>query len=82
MHPVSSFVVSLPLDMVVGVGSAAQAEADEGAAAAYQGQTQDDVDQGGGPEGKQVDCPVAVGIHICSVLVVVGLVNRVDPHVT
>lgn len=69
-------------DVVVGVGSATQVEADEDAAAAEQEQAEEDVDQGGGPEGKQVQRPVAVGLHGCRVLVVVGLVNRVDPHIT
>lgn len=70
------------LDVVVGVGAAAQEEAEEDAAAAHQEQTQQDVDQGGGPEGEQVERLVAVGIQMCGVLVVVGLINRVDPHIT
>lgn len=81
MHPVSSFVC-LSLDIVDGVGSATQAEAAEDTAAAHQEQTQEDVDQGGGPEGKQVEGPVAVGIHISCILVVVRLINRVYPNIT
>lgn len=71
-----------PLDFIVWVGSATQAEADEGAAAGQQGRSQQDVDHGGGPEGKQVQRLVAVGLYIRCVLVVVGLVNGVDPHIT
>lgn len=67
---------------VIGISSAQQAETDEDAAAADQEETQQDVDQGGGPERKQVRSPVAVRIHAGRVLVVVGLVNGVDPHVT
>lgn len=70
-----------PLD-VVGIGPAAQEEADEDAAAAHEEHAQEDVDQGGGPEGEQVERPVAVGVRARRVLVVVGLVNGVDPHVT
>lgn len=70
-----------PLDFVVGVGSPAQAEAEDDAAAADQRQTYEDVDQRGGPEGEQVERPVAVGIA-GYVPVVVGLINGVDPHVT
>lgn len=69
------------LDVVVGVGSAARVEADEDAAAGEHEQAQEDVDQGGGPEGEQVERPVAVRIHVRRVFVVVGLVDRVDPHV-
>ena len=81
MHPVSS-LVCLSLDIVDWVGSATHAEAAEDTAADHQEQTQEDVDQGGGPEGKQVECPVAVGIHIGCILVVVRLINRVYPHIT
>lgn len=81
MHPVPSFVFS-PLHVVVCICSATQEEAEEDAAADKQKQSQEDVDQGGGPEGKQVQCLVAVRIHICRVLVVVGLIDRVDPHIT
>lgn len=81
MHPACSLVCST-LHVVVRVCSATQEEAEEDAAAREQKQSQEDVDQGGGPEGKQVQCPVAVRIHICRVLVVVGLINRVDPHIT
>lgn len=70
------------LDVVVGVGSAAHVEADQDTAAEQQEHTQEDVDQGGGPEGKQVESPVAVRVHIRRVPVVVGLVNGVDPHIT
>lgn len=70
------------LDIVIGVGSATQVKTDEGTATNYDEQSNEDVDQGGDPEGKQVQCLVAVGIHICCALVKVGLVNRVDPHVT
>ena len=81
LHPASSWVGS-SLDVVVGIGSFAQAEAAEGAAAADQEQAQQDVDQGGDPEGEQVQRLVAVGVHVCFALVEVGLVNGVDPHVT
>lgn len=64
------------------VGSSAQVEADEDAAADDQGGDEEDVGQRGGPEGEQVQCLVAVRLHACRVLVVVGLVNRVDPHIT
>lgn len=67
---------------VVGIGAAHQEETDEDAAAAKEEEAQQDVDQGGGPEGKQVQRLVAVGVHAGRVLVVVGLVNGVDPHVT
>jgi len=70
------------LDVVVRVGSAAQEGAEAGAAAADHEQSQEDVDEGGGPEGKQVEVPVAVRVHIGRVPVVVGLVNRVYPHIT
>lgn len=70
------------LHVVVGIGSATQEEAEEDAEAAYEEKTQEDVDQRGGPEGKQVECLVAIGFHTCCVLVVVGLINRVDPHIT
>lgn len=67
---------------VVGISSAQQVETDEDAAAADEEETQQDVDQGGGPEGEQVQRPVAVRLPAGGVLVVVGLVNGVDPHVT
>lgn len=82
MCPVPSLCSRKSLDVVVGVGSATQVEAEENTAAAYEEQTQEDVEQSGGPEGKQVELLVAVRIHICCVLVVVWLVNRVDPHIT
>lgn len=72
----------LSLDVDVGVGTAAQAEAEKDEAATDHQQTHEDVDQRGGPESKQVQGLVAVRIHGGCVLVVVGLVNRVDPHVT
>ncbi len=81
MHPASSIVCS-SLDVVIWVGSATQEEAEEDAAAAKQEETQEDVDQSGSPEGKQVQRPVAVGTNVSAVLVVVGLINRVDPHIT
>lgn len=81
MHPASS-LTSLSLDIVVSVGSATQVEADEDEAAAYQEHTEEDVDEGGDPEGKQVERPVTVRIRSCCVLVEVWFVNRVDPHIT
>lgn len=72
----------MSLDVVVGVGTAAQTEAEKDAAATDHQHTYEDVDQGGGPESEQVQGLVAVRIHVGRVLVVVGLVNRVDPHVT
>lgn len=77
LHPVAP-----SLNIVIGVSSATQKEAEEDAAATYYKQTQEDVDQGGGPEGKQVQRLVTVGIQSRCVLVVVRLVNGVDPHVT
>lgn len=70
------------LDVVVAVGPAAQVEADQDTTAEDQEQTQEDVDQGGGPEGKQVESPVTVRVHICCVPVVVGFINGIDPHIT
>lgn len=67
--------------LVIGVGSATQAEAEEGAAAEDHEQTQEDIDQGGGPESKQVQGLVAIGVQSCCALVIVGLVNGVDPHI-
>lgn len=72
----------LSLDVIVRVGSATQVEADKDEAATDQETTQQDVDQGGGPEGKQVESLVTIGTQICGVLVVVWLVDRVDPHIT
>lgn len=69
------------VSLVVRVGSATQAEAEEGAAAEEHEQTHEDIDQGGGPESKQVQGLVAIGVQICRDLVVVGLVNGVDPHI-
>lgn len=66
---------------VVGIGSTQHAETDQDAAATNKGETHQDVDQGGAPERKQVQRPVAVQIHGGRVLVVDGLVNGVDPHV-
>lgn len=65
--------------LVVGVGSATQAEAEEGTAAEDDEQTQEDIDQGGGPESKQVQGPVAILVPSC--LLIAGLVNGVDPHI-
>lgn len=70
------------LDVVVRVSSAAQAEAEEGAAGTKHCHPEEDVDQGGDPEGKQVQVLVAVEARVSCVLVVVGLVNRVDPHIS
>lgn len=79
--------VSSPLDAagplgVVGVLAAKHEATDEEAAAADQRYTQDDVDQGRGPEGEQVERPVAVLLDIRRVLVEVWLEDGVDPHVT
>lgn len=52
-------------NVVVWVGSTAQAKAEEDAEAANQEETQEDVEQGGGPEGKQVEGLVAVGFSTC-----------------
>lgn len=69
------------LNVVVGIGPAQQVEADADAAAAQEEEPQQDVDQRGGPEGKQVQRPVAVGPRAGGGAVVVGLVDGVDPHV-
>lgn len=74
MHPASS-LANLSLDIVVRIGSATQVEADEDEAAAYQEHTKEDVDEGGDPKGKQVECPVTVRIRSCCVLVEVWFVN-------
>lgn len=70
------------LHVVVGIGTATQAEAEEDQEAAHEKQTDQDVNQSGGPEGKQVKGLVAVGAHICCVFGVDGLINRVDPYIT
>lgn len=73
-----------PLNVVVGIGPAQQVEADADAAAAQEEEPQQDVDQRGGPEGEQVQRPVAVGPRAAAGgggAVVVGLVDGVDPHV-
>lgn len=77
-------LIRLSLDIVVSVGVtfATYQAAEEETAAAHHKQAQQDVDQSGGPEGKQVDGLIAVGVHICCIFVVVGLINRVDPHIT
>lgn len=75
-------MLSETLDVVVGISSSTKAEAEQDAEANYEEETQEDVDRGGAPEGKQVERLVTVKIHTCAVLVVVGLVNRVDPHVS
>lgn len=67
---------------VVRIGTAQQEHTDEDAAAADEGEAQQDVGEGGGPEGEQVQRLVAVRIRDRRVLVVVGHVNGVDPHVT
>lgn len=67
---------------VVWIFAAKHESTDEDAAAADEGQTQDDVDQRGGPEGEQIESPIAVLIDICCVLLEVWLINGVDPHVT
>lgn len=72
----------MSLHVVIWVGTATQAEADKDATATQQEQPQEDVDEGGCPEGEQVERLVAIGIYICCVLVVIGLVNRVNPHIT
>lgn len=72
----------MSLDVIIRVGAATQEAAEEDAAAHDYKQTQEDVEQRCGPEGEQVERFVAVGVHICRVLVVTGLVNRVDPHIT
>lgn len=80
MHFVFSFIYfiffcrRLHVD-IIGVSAATQEEAEEDAAADYQEETEQDVDQRGGPKGKQVERLVAVGTYICCVLVVVGLIN-------
>lgn len=51
---------STSLNVVVRVGPSTQEEAEEDAAAAKKEQTQQDVDQGGGPEGEEVERLVAV----------------------
>lgn len=70
------------LHVVVGVGTATQAGAHEAQAATHEGQTEQDVDQGGGPEGKQVQGLVAVEVWVCCIFLVAGLINRIDPHIT
>lgn len=52
--------VETHLDVVVWVGTAAQAEAHEDAAASQQEDGKQNVDQGGGPEGIQVERLVTV----------------------
>lgn len=69
------------LDVVVRVGAAAEAEAHEDAAAAQQEDSKQDVDQGGGPEGIQVEGLITVHIWVCRVLLEVRPVNRVDPDI-
>lgn len=70
------------LNIVIGVGRATQAGADQAQAAAKQGKGQHNVHQSGGPEGKQVHGLVAVELWLCCIPYVVGLINRVDPHIT
>ena len=69
------------LDVVVGVGSATQAEADHDAAAAQQDHAEEDVDQSRDPEGEQVERLVAVKLRVRGVLGEFRHVNRVDPHI-
>lgn len=69
-------------NVVVEIGTATQAAAHQDQGAAQEKQTNQDVNQSGGPEGKQVKGLVAVGAHICCVFGVVGLINRVDPYIT
>lgn len=69
-------------DIVVGVGPTAYVEADHDTAAREDKQTHQDVHQRDGPEGKQVDCLVTVGIDLCRGLVIVGFIDGVDPHIT
>lgn len=71
----------LLVGVVVVVGPAQQEEAAEDAAAGENEQNNQDVDQRGVPEGEQVERLVTVARHIGSVLVVLGLINRVDPNV-
>ena len=72
----------MSLDVVVGVGPAEGAEAQQSAAPPEQEQAQQDVQQRGGPEGKQVQRLVAVWLHGRGGAVVVGLVDGVDPHIS
>lgn len=70
------------LNVVVWVGAAAHAETHEDAAATQQEDSKQNVDQGGGPEGIQVERLVTVHIWVGRVLLEVRLVDRVDPDVT
>lgn len=66
---------------VVWLGSAKATQAKTTATANDRKETQHDVEQCGGPEGKQVERLVAVKAHICTILVVAWLKHRVDPIV-
>lgn len=62
--------------------SLAEAGAEKAANPAEHEEAREDVDQRRGPERKQVHSFVAVELRAVGVLVVVGLVNGVNPHIT
>lgn len=70
------------LDIVIWVGAAAQAQAHQDAAASQQKDSKENVDQGGGPEGIQVERLVTVHVRVRRVLLEVRPVDRVDPDIT
>lgn len=74
-------LVEIHLDVIVWVGAAAQAEAHQDTAASHQEDGKQDVDQGGGPEGIQVERLVTVHIWVCRVLLEVWPVDGVDPDI-
>lgn len=67
---------------VVRISTATQAEAKENAASSDQCDPYQDVDQGDGPEGVQVNSLVAENVKGGGVLHIDGLINPVDPYVT
>lgn len=70
------------LDIIVGVGATADTEAHEDTAASQQEDSKQNVDQGGGPEGIQVERLVTEHIWVDRVLLKVWLVDGIDPDIT
>lgn len=67
---------------VVRISAATQEEAEKNTAPSDQEGPQQDVDQGDGPEGKQVTSLITVCVDCGFVLHVDRLINPVDPHIT
>lgn len=77
-----SFWLTKCLHIVIGVSPSAQEEAEKDTAAPNQEQSNQYIDQCGGPEGKQVHSLIAVCIDGSGILDIIRFVDPVDPHIT